>query len=283
MKKGTKSIFFSALLLFIVGILLCVVGLASGGSVTALKDLNVGYADLIDVDEKFVDQITSLDIELAAGNLTIQQGEEFRIEGKNIPDGHYEFYVKDNTLYVEKKNKGWLHLDFDWFDWDDNWKSMQITVYVPSGFQAENLKLNVAAGAVKVEDMVTSNAEIKMSAGTVNVSNLSILEEGQIKVNAGALNMDNITANNVKVKQNAGSATLEGSFLGKTTLECNAGNMSLTTDKKESEYQYSIDSNAGSIKINGEKYSNIEKEINNNAEYEFNMECNAGSIQLNTK
>lgn len=282
MRKGTKSLFVLALICFLSGIILAIVGFISGGKIEEVYGFNGVGNETKDINQSFTEEIDSLDIEFVAGNLTIKQGDSFRIEGKNIPEGYYEFYVKDKTLYVDKKSKGWFQFDLSGFSWGKSWDSMDITIYVPSGFEAKDFDLDVAAGTVKVEDITAQNTELSMSAGTVTASNLNILEQGEIEVNAGTLNLDNVNANNLTIEQNAGSAKASGEFKGNTELKCNAGSLSVSTARKESEYRYVIDSSAGSIKINGEKYSNTEKVINNDADFEFDMECNAGSIDLKT-
>lgn len=280
MRKGVKAIFVVALVFVFLGIILTTAGVASGGSIKVVKEINFGSTDYVDVDETYTEEIESLNLELAAGTLTVKEGDSFRIEAKNIPERYYEFYVEDKTLHVDKKDHDWFF--FDWFDWD-SYDDTSITVYVPKGFEAKEMDLEVSAGTVTIDSIVAKNAEIKMNAGKVSGSNVTISDSGKVKVNAGTLELEDVNFHDTKIQQNAGAATLSGSFTGETKAECNAGSMTIKANGTEKEYNFQIESSAGSITLNGERYSNTKSEIDNNANNEFDVECNAGSITISTK
>lgn len=263
MRRGIKSIFLLALACVILAVVFVTTGIVSGGSLDVVREIHFGSTDTMDVQEEYLQDITSLDMECVAGKLQIKEGTGFRIVATNIPKNYYTFYVKDETLHVERKDHDWIHMK--WVDWSGLAEDSVITVYVPEGFVAKEIKLDVAAGTVEAETLSAKKAALDIDAGTVKADNVSILEKGTVEVNVG-------------------SVTLDGAFKGKVELECNVGTIILRSgNQSTNDFNYKLESNAGSIRINNEEYSNTKEEIQNNAENELDVECNVGSININLK
>ena len=170
-----------------------------------------------------------------------------------------------------------------WFGIGGLWDEMNVNVYVPSDFVAEQYGIDVAAGTIKLEDIQMEKLEVDMSAGTVKGENIVIKSKGSVKVNAGTIRLNNAVAHNIELKQNAGTSVLDGTFTGKLEAKCNAGTIRINSELEEKQYNFELDSNAGSIAINENKFSNTEKKLNNSGENEMMLETNAGSIYVSTK
>lgn len=134
------------------------------------------------------------------------------------------------------------------------------------------------------KDMKFHEAEISVSAGSVNVrGNISA---DKLKVHMGAgefLNSGFITAKEADLEVGAGSMVMKGLNAQEIDGECGVGEMSLEINGKEQDYSYSLECGIGEINLGADSYSGLgkEKSINNpGAKGAIDLECGIGEIAV---
>lgn len=97
----------------------------------------------------------------------------------------------------------------------------EITVYIPVNYQFDNVSLNVDAGNFEAKKIVTENLDAEIDAGKAVIDLLDC--------------------------QNS-------------NFDCDVSNLEVTMTGSETDYQYDINSDLGSIKIGNYKYDGFENE-----------------------
>lgn len=276
MRRKNRGILISAFIFALFGIVLIVVGAVAGG-----KFSGFGNYDYIQVNETYGEELNHIDLELYAGILSVKQGDSFKVEA-NVPEDLYEFYTKNQTLYVKPKATKWLFRFWGWNGFHEE-DDCSITVYVPENTTLDSIKVKVSAGKVTVNEVTAENADFDLNAGNLLLQSVTVNDSMDVNVNAGKLEALSVVSHGSNIKMNAGRAELSGTFLGTNKIKMNAGSLELITSEKENAYDYQLDINAGKIKINNQSYHNGETNLDNDATNEFDLKCNAGSIILKTE
>ncbi len=253
MSRLTKFCLMAAAICGIAGTAACILGLVLGADLSSqLSEMN-GYNYENSAQEAAADYNSGDD-----EKIVLSDGEEVR-------DLEIDFSVvsldieasKDDKFYLENPN----NIDIDWknssktlkleqngdVEWQMQWEESDraLVLYVPEGYKFDQI-------------------DIQMDAGTIDVKTKLDCQELELDVDAGKVDYQ-------------GSAPRRGD------ITCNAGavNMKLTGDPDS--YRYDVESNVGSIDVNGTSYSGLnEKKTfgNDSGEAKFNLECNAGKIEL---
>ena len=235
MKKFTKVVVITALIIGILGAVLFAVGIARGASVRDFQEAAQvnpmirrwvyrwnGY----DIDDTDRDEVTlnthhgdsqdivleaekaeSLSVEAAAGSVRIKtvSGNEIRISGVHASDS-VDLETEDKELCISREHKRGVHKN-------------TMVIEIPQDKTFRELDIDVSAGDVKTTGKLAAN-------------------ECSLSVDAGNLEIELLDSR-------------------ETEMECNAGNMAIKCAGKAADYSVWAECSMGSMKLDGKEYKGV--------------------------
>ena len=92
-----------------------------------------------------------------------------------------------------------------------------------------------------------------------------------------------MTAQEVKLEVGMGECVYHGKILKELDAECDLGNMDITIEGSEEDYNYEIECAAGNIALGGRSIAGLaaERNIDNSAPGTIELSCNMGNITVN--
>lgn len=282
MGKITKITLVIAAALVAVGMVLAIIGGATGGMQSIHFDRN-GFSigpegdrymakDVItkrEVQKEFKNIILDVD----AYDVELVQGEEYAVQ--------YSYYKK-NTSPVVSVDGTTLNIKADEKERDGLFDGLpllgiksgsKIKIYYPENAQLEVIEIDNGAGDVRVKNLGAKELDVSLMLGNVHISNVNV-DKMELSLEAGDCNLEDVNAStadlslklgdlaakrvNTKAldaENSSGQITLQGNFEGKTKVACSLGDVSLTTPLEESTYGYQLKVSLGDITINGNNVS----------------------------
>lgn len=137
------------------------------------------------------------------------------------------------------------------------------TLVIPANVRFEEFDIKANASALDAKSIVSERLELEVNASSVDISD----------INVGDLDVNN----------NAGEMTIDGNVERKLDVECNAGDVEVQLTGIYQDFNYSLQTNAGSIQVGDQEYSGLKKEKNIKnavAKKVAELECNMGSIEI---
>lgn len=253
MKKFTKTILITSLLLFLTGagcmIAGCVMGITSGDFIKALKQLP--FVDLesmmIFTEEGSVqipwsengeniidntwsyqkDEVRKMMLELSASNcnMYLSDDEQIRISSTKVSDVNVE--LRNGTLVIEtdagafKENNG------------------RIDIYVPFDMKFEVFELSTGAGNIVIDCPIQADVfEVEAGASAVFMNQMITAREFDIELGAGMADIRLLDAMDIKINNGAGQT-----------------NIGLSGQQER--YRVTVESAAGDVRYGEETFSGI--------------------------
>jgi len=215
-------------------------------------------------DEEFVD-ITSLKLDLISANLTITEGDTFRVEA-STEDDRIEIKEKNGILELEEKKK---------WGWNIDYNTIKITI--PAKTILKELKIDSGAGKIEMDSINAYKLDLEEGAGVINIEN-SEFQTTKISGGAGRTEIKNSTLNDLDLDTGAGEVVIKSKITGRSTIECGVGRVEVRIPNKKEEYQIQLEKGLGSILVDGEKVSG--DTIIGNGQNRLKIEGGIGSIEL---
>ena len=194
--------------------------------------------------EEVYQNIQEIDIDAIASNITIESGNEFRVEANNVGQS-FSSKVKNKTLKIEEKGN---------FLSKNNWKG-EITITVPKGIVLEDLSIDTGAGKFKINDIQANKFDIDHGAGILEITNSKFMK-ADIDGGAGEINITSSILNNLDMDAGIGKIQIESSITGNSEIDCGVGEVDITLLGSKEDYTIRTEKGIGSININGESQSN---------------------------
>lgn len=300
MKKSTKITLIVAVILMLVGGIVAAICLVLGGDLDDLQfyiDIPLGQEQQDAVDPKEMlsmladddsidrweferEEIHSLDLDLEAGTLYLQQGESWQVLASNGREG-LRCEVKNGVLFVKETDSFQTLLD-----WSGN-STPIISVTIPAATEEakvlEMIRVTVGAGEVQAEGLSAGKVEINVDAGTFSCTGMTVKERCQIDVDAGSVEIrDGHILGDLKIDMDVGMAAYDGILEGDWQVDCDAGsvNMALTGTVKDHNYQIRYD--MGTVMVGDKEYGGMSDEVHlaNGASHEAQIQCDVGQVTV---
>ncbi len=252
MKMLRKLAIFVGSGLIIIGLIIALIAFVFGGRVN-----NAFQGERTNLTETY-QYVNTLNIDYSAGEISIVNGEEFKIVAENVSKGRFTSKVENGVWTITDKNKS-----FFYFIGNINWNyDPKVTIYLPKNTMLKECSFSIGAG--------------KISADVINADTFSV------KVGAGEIDVSNLTAKDSNLDCGVGRIGIEGSISGNSKINCGVGEIFLNLKGDPDSYNYTVKVGIGETKINGTSFSGIsdKKITNNNAASEFNIDCGIGEINL---
>lgn len=220
--------------------------------------------------------IKNLELTLGAGQFFIREKDEadgiISISVQGV--GDCDYYTDGNTLHVESF-KG------NHFVGEDLSKN-QIIIDIPNGSCFDEVELTCGAGVAEIDNITANELEIEVGAGEVRV-NFADVTKFSSNIGAGRVETSDMAAQEVKLEVGMGECIYHGKILKELDAECDLGNMDITIEGSEKDYNYEIECAAGNIDLGGRSIAGLaaERNIDNSAPGTIELSCNMGNITVN--
>lgn len=212
-------------------LLLALILLCSGMLLGGFSQLKSTYFDNNDISYAFnyeFEGIKNLDIDVDTSKVIIKEyeGSVVKVTGDKL----IKVESKDDTLILKDS--------FSFFNL--NKLKKEISVYIPSNYQFDNINLNIDAGNFKVTNIYATDLKIEIDAGNFDAKK--------------------IVTENLDAEIDAGKAVIDLLDCQNSNFDCDVSNFEVMMAGSETDYQYDINSDLSSIKIGNYKYDGFESE-----------------------
>lgn len=293
MKGFYRVVCGAAAVLLSLGLLLGVVGFVMGGRISDLDEIYLPFRvvyplhgvwrigplnwgtrgnplyghDTIDTVYPSTD-IRDLDFDFSFADVTIKEGDSFRIVAKKINAKRLRTELVGDTWEIE--------CDVRKADKISGNNTPTITITVPRGFVADELELKLAAGPLEMKNLSARESAIDIGMGSLTGSGFS---SGDCKLTVGM-----------------GSVELTGEITGRGSIECGMGAVDLTLTGSPEDYGFDVEVGMGSVDVNGQEFSPdglppiggygvgglvAQRSWNTSAPNFFEIDCGMGSVAVN--
>jgi hypothetical protein len=253
-----------------VGIIITMLGFAISRGSARNRDNHYSFSDT-------VEGVESIDIDVKFCTVDIENGDEFSVEVSNMTENGFKSYVEDGIWYLEDDYDEDNIIDFfgieipisqGWFGWDfgiDEDYAPYIVITIPEDFIAKNVKIDIGAGDLDMEELNTSDCDLRVGAGNLDISNLETI--------------------NADLNCGFGRIKITGQIIGDLSAGCGMGAIKLDLIGEEEDYNYYINCGFGNVGINGDNYSFIShRNIRNEDSIgSFDLNCGFGSIDVEVR
>lgn len=295
MSKFIKGLLIAACVCILTGIIVLIGVTVSGGADVVAEALKGGvyfsedgfhvggvsvFEDTSDMEfdegknmEFAAGDIKNLDIELAAGTFEIVEGDEDKIVIRSAKK--IKVSQSGNTLKIDTGKTVKVHF----FGISDEGNHVEITL--PKGKEFHKIDLEIGAGTMNVDTLVSEDLELEIGAGEIIVDELAC-EKAKISVGAGKAVVDSGAAEELDLDVGMGEIWYAGSLAGDLDADCGMGNMDVRLDSKEEDYNYKIDVGMGNITVGNASYGGMaqSKDIDNDADADMDLDCGMGNIKI---
>lgn len=228
-------------ILIAVGILALVSILAVSCSISALDNFLSGSSSgsAVMAESKTYDiteAIDGLEIEVAAAEVKIQQGQEFSVE----TNGKYIVCeTRNGVLTVKEKNNYSLIRN--------GYATVSITI--PEGTAFRHVSLETGACQVLVDDLYCETLELEMGAGELVIDRLYVTSSADIQGGAGRLSIGDGEIRGLDLDMGIGELELCARLLDNADIDLGTGSAALALIGTQDDYQIRMDTGLGSAKL----------------------------------
>lgn len=317
MKKFTKGCLMTALVLFLVGLLLCLVcGLLGGfrqlNEMNGIGGIPFRYGRNATDGVKFGDQkeqlsltadtLGSIDIDVEACNVLIQRSADehvwFLVESESHEyEPHYtiENQGAKSTLRIENEGKHPIN------HWGKGPNDTMLYLWLPEGCALEECRIDMGAGLVESSFIKAQQVRVSVGAGTLDADGFEgdevrlsvgageILAErvtagtADFEIGAGHMRIEELSVNReADISVSAGNCEIAGTIAGDLDLECDMGVTELSLTGSEEDHSYDVECGMGEVAVGSYSHSGFaaEKTWNAGKDSEFAIDCSMGTVTV---
>lgn len=199
------------------------------------KDNEVTMDKMSTVNFK-TDDISSLDINLLFTNLIIKQGNNLHVETNNEK---VHFDEENNSLKIKEDSRNWL---------SQNNKG-DLILYLPENSQFKTVEIQVGAGKIQIENLVTDFLSLELGAGETSIQRLNVSENCKIESGAGKVSLLDGRIKNLDLDLGVGKFELISSLLGSNKINAGIGSLELNLLGNKKDYLIKADKGIGTIHV----------------------------------
>lgn len=206
----------------------------------------------LDGDSYTAQGVTALDLDVDAASVTIQEGDDFRVESENAPgltaeldgDGVWKIRYKDRVVLV-------------------GGHTARILVTLPRGVRLEKAELTLGAGKLEGAGLWASELDCEVGAGSIALTEVTVETSAELQVDAGSLALSG----------DLSKASVDG--------RCSMGELTLTTTRPE-RYGYRVENSMGRVQLDDERFNGMSSSgrRDEDAPVLYGLECSMGTITV---
>ena len=281
MKKGWKIFWTVIISLTGVGVVFCIIALCFG---VTFSQFEKAYPNGIGIIRKnYVSFDDDWDDDELDDTENVVSGEVFSgVENLKLDIGASEVLIKtgtDDKIHVDDsrmKTENAVQKTLS-----DDGKTLEITTKMRSSFKnVRNVKGTLVIYLPK--DYKFDQMDMEYGAATAEIDGLNA-KSLKIESGASGCTIKNADIEELDVETGAGSLDFYGTVEKEVDIDCGAGRVTLNLEGKVEDYNYELDSSAGSVEI-GEDIDlgglSTEKSIDNGSKRTIEISNGAGSVEI---
>lgn len=204
--------------------------------------------DIVVGDGSSVDKIK---IEIGSASLEVKESKDSQIRLDYDIKDKISCYIEDDSLILKSKGGNRYR--------NDNHND-KISLYLPKGIFLEYVEIELGAGVINVDTLITDKLSAETGAGSMAFQNLDVKE---MDLNVGV-----------------GKIDFEGAVKGNINAECGVGKIDIKIDGNRNNWNYDVECAMGKVIIGEDEYSNLAKDIDINYEADNNCDitCAMGKV-----
>ena len=145
--------------------------------------------------------------------------------------------------------------------------------------KADELTTDVDLGKTTLEGAELGKLKMKADSGDVSITDVT-WDYGDFDLDLGKLSAKEVASNGLKVRNDSGDINVQGTLLGNTDITCNLGKVTVDTGVAKEQFDYELNTDMGSVSIDGGKVSNSIAS-SNNAKNTLKIANDMGDINVN--
>ncbi len=239
---------------------------------------------LIEYENAFnPNEIDSMKIDNAVGKVCIQKSDTDQIEvtGTGLFPS-FSCHLKDNgELVIRNSEKNFFNWNFTSFFHqreDNSVSNTKIEIFVPLDYECSDMVIASGVGEMKMNDMIMEHLTIDGGVGNI-ICERVVAQRADIGGGVGSMTFTDVDLQNLDLDIGTGDVSISGVLSGDCELDCGVGKAELDLTGNVEDYDFSVDSGVGSIRINGERIEET-NHTNKGAENSFRIEGGVGSITI---
>jgi len=223
------------------------------------------------VEEIADGKIAELDINVKASNVKVrlvEDGEPVRVETNNE---YVSTWTTGAKLDVVERSHGILGLGGDG----------DVVVYVRRGTRFDKVKIEIGAGTLDVEELVTKELDLDLGAGKVLIDELKVSERARIDGGAGTTTIRQSEIHNARLDLGVGKTELTAKLTGESKIDAGVGKLELTLIGSEADYWIAVDKGIGTVELNGNRLGDGARW--GTGENRVELESGVGAVEISLK
>ncbi len=190
--------------------------------------------------------IRGIDVELAAADVTIRQGDEFRVES-NL-----------QRLLVEEKNGLLVIRETERFG--SVYHGAALILSIPADVAFDTIRLKTGAGKVTASPLAADQIDLELGAGEATFSSLTAASRAAIEGGAGAITIAGGTLHHLDLEMGLGRLDCSAALTGDCSFECGMGETNVTVLGRRADYRLNLEKGLGSITVDGAAVSSLQEQ-----------------------
>lgn len=220
--------------IFMIILAICLIATAIGRSMPAT-------GDTWRYEPEDYSGISSLKLELGAGEIKIEQGDRFLVVS-NLR--YVDVKVEDNTLLISERT----HAASDY-------EGAFFTMYIPEKMSLAEIDISTGAGTFDADKLSAEALGFEFGAGEVNIDELYATREAEIVGGAGQITIGGGELHNLELVMGVGQLNLTSKIVGEGELDLGVGEVNITLLGGQDSYTVEMNKGIGDITVNGESLS----------------------------
>lgn len=263
-----------AFAIFLIITIISIVSSAGYGLLNAIGIINFNRYSLLenmvtisDDAEEFV----SINLDIKSSNLQIKTGDKFEVKTNN---SNIKYSNENGSIKIkEDKVANWFFGKID---------IGELIIYIPENMkQIDEVKINIGAGTVFIEQLNTKNLYLDLGAGNVEIDKLTVSEELKINGGAGNININSGEIENVDLDLGVGNTKIKSDITGNSNINTGVGELNLYLSLDANNYKINVNKGLGKITFNDDKI--LDDTIIGNGENYIRISGGVGNINIETK
>lgn len=217
------------------------------------------------------EEFLSLNLDIKSSNLQIKTGDKFEVKTNN---SNIKYSNENGSIKIrEDKLTNWFFGKID---------IGELIIYIPENMkQIDEVKINIGAGTVFIEQLNTKNLYLDLGAGNVAIDKLTVSEESKINGGAGNININSGEIANVDLDLGVGNTKIKSDITGNSNINTGVGELNLYLSLESDNYKINVNKGLGKITFNNDKI--LDDTIIGNGENYIKISGGVGNINIETK
>ncbi len=243
--KWIKRLLSAGGLLFGVGLIVLLLGILLGGSVS---DVRFGGALTFSGEYRGA---VGVDIDLPAANVTVTQGDVFEVRCYNLPQDFFSVSVKNNIVRVRQE-------EVRWREYLSVKGVPRLEITCPASTTLDRIRVRTAVGKTSVDGVY--------------------VKQITVKTGVGAIAAENVVSLGTKLDIGLGGIVAAGSLSGENVLHCGAGYIHAVVLGDPAAYGVQMDNALGMLRFNEDGYSGFGNDLAlpGSGTDRFDIQCTVG-------